>query len=186
MEEILIRAMKSSDKAAVEQICLATASDYLNSTEELQEYTLLMYNRYYTRMLEDSFVAVNFNDEPIGYILCAPDYDTYKSSFYRNELKQIKNISMFKCISALGEIAYMKRYVKEYPAHLHIDILPQYQHMGIGHSLMNHLFAHLKSNSAAGVMLTVSSSNKNAILFYKKCGFKIIARGAGVVFGFRF
>lgn len=186
MEEILIRPMKRSDKAAVERICLATASDYLNSTEKLQEYTLLMYSRYYTRMLEDSFVAVNYKDKPIGYILCAPDYNAYKNSFYRNELKQMKNISMFKCISTLGEIAYMKRFAKEYPAHLHIDILPQYQHQGIGKKLMCSLFNHLKSNNVKGVMLTVSADNKSAIEFYKMCGFEILFKGAGIVFGFRF
>ena len=95
--QIEIRKMRAQDRHAVEHICLATASAVLNSTAKMREYTLLMYNRYYTRMVTDSFVAVNSDDEPIGYILCAPDYERYRKSFYENELKSIRKLGMFFC-----------------------------------------------------------------------------------------
>ncbi len=183
--QIEIRKMRAQDRQAVEHICLSTAPSALNSTVKMREYTLLMYNRYYTRMAGDSFVAVNSYDIPIGYILCAPSYEHYRKSFYENELSGIKKISFTRGISARGEVAYMKRFSKEYPAHLHIDILPEYQHMGIGKKLMQALLTHLKNTGVKGVMLIVSPDNKNAISFYEKCGFTAVSHGAGIVFAIR-
>lgn len=177
--------MRTEDRQAVEQICLATASAVLNSTAKMREYTLLMYNRYYTRMAGDSFVAVNSDNVPIGYIFCAPDYECYRKSFYENELKSIRKLGMMKYFSARSEVLSMKKRAVEYPAHLHIDILPEYQHMGIGKKLMQALLNYLKNAGVKGVMLTVSASNKNGIAFYEKCGFTAVSRGAGIVFAMK-
>lgn len=183
MEQIRIRKMKADDRQAVEHICLATASQFLNSTAKMQEYTLLLYNRYYTRVTEHSFVAVNADDEPIGYILCAPDYEKYRKSFCENELRSIKKLGMMKYFSAKSEVLSMKKWADDFPAHLHIDILSEYQHMGIGKRLMQELIDDLKNAGVRGVMLAVSASNKNAIAFYEKCGFTAVSHGAGIVFG---
>lgn len=180
--QIEIRKMRVEDRQAVEHICLATASAVLNSTAKMREYTLLMYNRYYTRMSGDSFVAVNSEDLPIGYILCAPDYEEYRKSFFENELKSIKKLGLMKYFSAKSEALSMKKRAADYPAHLHIDILPEYQHMGIGGKLMQALLTHLKNAGVKGVMLTVSAANKNGIAFYEKCGFTVASHGAGIVF----
>lgn len=180
--QIEIRKMRAQDRQAVEHICLSTAPPALNSTVKMREYTLLMYNRYYTRMVTDSFVAVNSDDEPIGYILCAPDYECYRKSFYENELKSIRKLGMMKYFSAKSEVLSMKKRAEDYPAHLHIDILPEYQHMGIGGKLMQALLTNLKNEGAKGVMLTVSATNKNGIAFYEKCGFTAVSHGAGIVF----
>lgn len=183
--QIVIRKMRTEDRQAVEHICLATAPSVLNSTARMREYTLLLYNRYYTRTPKDSFVAVNADDEPIGYILCAPDYEEYRKGFFENELKSIKKLGIVRFSSAKSEALAMKRWAADYPAHLHIDILPEYQHMGIGTKLMRSLLTHLKNEGVKGVMLTVSSTNKNGIAFYKKCGFTAVSHGAGIVFAMR-
>lgn len=183
--QIVIRKMRTEDRQAVEHICLATAPAVLNSTAKMREYTLLLYNRYYTRMAGDSFVAVNSDDLPIGYILCAPDYEKYRKGFFENELKSIRKLGMMKYFSAKSEVLSMKKRAEDYSAHLHIDILPEYQHMGIGGKLMQALLNHLKNESVKGVMLTVSSTNKNGIAFYKKCGFTALSHSAGIVFAMK-
>ena len=62
----------------------------------------------------------------------------------------------------------------EYIAHLHIDILPEYQHMGLGTKLMDALCDNLRQKKVKGVMFTVWHKNYNAIKFYEKYGFKLI------------
>jgi len=144
-----------------------------------------MYSSFYIRNPEYNFVAVDSADKPVGYIFCASNYDLYKKSFYENELKSIRKLGILKCFSAKSEVLSMKKWAADYPAHLHIDILPDYQHRGIGKKLVQTLFEHLKQNSVNGVMLTVSASNKRAISFYEKCGFRQLSQGAGVVFAMR-
>lgn len=87
MKGISIRPMISADQAAVENICIETAPPFLCSNDKRREYTLLMYNRYYTRVLQHSFVAVNESDKPVGYILCAPDYKSINRIFSEKSLQ---------------------------------------------------------------------------------------------------
>jgi ribosomal protein S18 acetylase RimI-like enzyme len=61
--------------------------------------------------------------------------------------------------------------VEEFPAHLHIDILPRGQGHGIGRRLMTTLFDALRERGVAGVHLGVSTSNTRAIGFYRHLGF---------------
>lgn len=185
MKGISIRPMMSADKAAVEHICIETAPPFLCSNDKRREYTLLMYNRYYTRVLQHSFVAVDENDKPVGYILCAPDYKSYEQDFFRKELTDIRRLGIFCSISARSEVCSVSKYAKEYPAHLHIDILPAYQRRHIGKELMNTLFHHLKEQKVNGLMLSVSRDNKGAIAFYEKCGFRVLLKGAGIVYGIK-
>lgn len=63
-------------------------------------------------------------------------------------------------------------FLKEYPAHLHIDILPEYQRQGLGRKLMEALWAKLKDDGIPGVHLIMWSKNYEAKKFYLRIGFK--------------
>jgi len=62
----------------------------------------------------------------------------------------------------------------EYPAHLHINILPGYQHMGIGKNLLDMFMANMSSRGVSGVHLGTSNYNFKALPFYRKNGFEVI------------
>ena len=62
----------------------------------------------------------------------------------------------------------------EYPAHLHINILPGCQRMGIGKKLINMFVDNMASKGVAGVHLGTSNYNFKALPFYKKNGFDVI------------
>lgn len=61
--------------------------------------------------------------------------------------------------------------VREYPAHLHIDILPRGQGRGNGRSLMTSFLNDLRSRGVAGVHLGLGLRNHRALRFYSKLGF---------------
>ena len=65
-----------------------------------------------------------------------------------------------------------EKFKDDYPAHLHIDILPAYQRMGFGGKLVQVLSAHLADKGIKGVMLTTGTANKTANNFYNKYGFE--------------
>jgi ribosomal protein S18 acetylase RimI-like enzyme len=61
-----------------------------------------------------------------------------------------------------------------YPAHLHINILPGCQRMGIGKKLIDMFLANMASKGIVGVHLGTSNYNFKALPFYKKNGFNVI------------
>lgn len=62
--------------------------------------------------------------------------------------------------------------LKDYPAHLHIDILPEYQGHGGGKNLIAALLAKLQADNVRGIHLMKSGENKGAEVFYGRMGFE--------------
>ncbi|MDE5985479.1 MAG: GNAT family N-acetyltransferase [Eubacterium sp.] len=180
-----IRKMLKSDIPKAEYICLATADAKLKCDEEQKQTTLLLYSKYYTRAALDScFVLTDENDCAVGYILCAPSYKKYKKEFCKNELKELAKINPRAFFNGISCVLGNMPYAKDYPAHMHIDILPEFQAKGYGGILLTSLCEYLKSNGITGLMLIVDSKNFNAVKFYKKHGFKEIkALAGGIIMG---
>ena len=63
--------------------------------------------------------------------------------------------------------------LEQYPAHLHIDILPEYQRKGWGSVLMQVFLGAVKSVGAKGAHLDMVQSNTSARAFYEKVGFQV-------------
>jgi len=74
----------------------------------------------------------------------------------------------------------------DFPAHLHIDLLPDQQGKGAGRSLIDAAVDLLAQRGATGVHLVADAANEGASAFYPRVGFQILSRtDAGVVFGRR-
>ncbi|MEV7071233.1 GNAT family N-acetyltransferase [Streptomyces sp. NPDC093990] len=65
--------------------------------------------------------------------------------------------------------------VADYPAHLHIDLLPAWQGRGYGRALMTTLFRALHERGVAAVHLCMVTANRPARAFYDRLGFHEIA-----------
>ena len=61
--------------------------------------------------------------------------------------------------------------VAGYPAHLHIDLLPEWQGRGQGRALIRRFVAGLAAAGVPAVHLGMLSSNVNARAFYDRLGF---------------
>jgi len=77
--------------------------------------------------------------------------------------------------------------IDEYPAHLHIDLLPELQGQGVGRRLIRALLAELAERGVPGVHLGVSPRNTGARAFYSRLGFRPLPSddGAGGLLGIR-
>lgn len=60
----------------------------------------------------------------------------------------------------------------DFPAHLHIDLLPEWQGRGFGRALMLRLLATLASQGVQAVHLDMDPANTGARAFYDKLGFR--------------
>lgn len=70
--------------------------------------------------------------------------------------------------------------VADYPAHLHIDLLPRTQGHGYGRTLIEWLCGELAASGIPGVHLGVGCDNTNAIAFYEHLGFSTALDDGGV------
>ena len=167
-----VRPYNVKDKERVQQICLKNA-DCMDSSEDTKKYILLMYCNYYIEQEPyNCFVAVNDEDEAVGYIICSENYDSYEKVFCENYLNQCAAISPKRYVEAKLDLLSHSMFKKEYPAHFHIDIDDSYQRMGIGSLLISALKMHLRKKNINNMMMVCGEDNYNAINFYKKNGFK--------------
>lgn len=169
-----IRPYAQRDKERVRQICLKNA-DCLYAPEDTKKYILLMYCDYYIEQEpENCFVAVDDNDNAVGYIICAQDYGKYAKTFREKYLPQADAISSRRFVEARLDLLSHSMFQSVYPAHFHIDIDEEYQHKGLGSLLISALRMHLKARNIGGMMMVCGADNQQAINFYKKNGFKTL------------
>lgn len=186
---ISVRPYEAKDYDQVRLICIAT-SDIRVRSETKRVYVLKMFCDYYIEAEpKNCFVAVDSDEESgiekvIGYILCASDCENYAKNFIKNYLPKIKETGRLNGFSARSQVFLYSRYAAFFPAHLHIDILPDYQRQGIGGMLTDTLLTHLREMKVKGLMLVVGKKNEKGCSFYRKFGFSEVGKvGPGIVFG---
>lgn len=199
MDDVIIRNYRLEDEAAVEDITYRTGfqGEDLTGRNFFDDRRLwfLMFNYYYARYEpEHYFVAVDASsDAVVGFICGTTDSAAQQRSFQRNVIWRIGTrvflvtiwryprtfVNMLNMgramMSSLGDGEATAAIQADYPAHLHIDLLPERQRRGVGTRLMQHFEAHLIRHGAKGVHLQTSNHNRKAVPFYKKLGFAIVA-----------
>ena len=174
MISLIIRPYNEKDKENVRYICL-NSDGPCKSTKRGINFSLAVYCDYYIeREPENCFVAADENNKAIGYIICTEDFDVFKKSFLEEYYSKIAKWEFKRRKSALRSIVSHEKYKEEYPAHLHIDVLPDYQRMGLGHRMTDALLEHLKNKGVKGLMLTTWIKNKKGRGFYDKYGFSLL------------
>lgn len=132
-----------------------------------------------------------------GYIVCAPDTNGYNDWFisewwpsasarYTRPPPPAAGEEPSREYKALndGDTRVQSRggefdYSGQYPAHLHIDLLPEIQGKGLGRRLIMTLLDTLRRKGVKGLHLGTQEKNKDACAFYEKMGFKRVPGKAG-------
>lgn len=178
-----IRPVGKYDIIDIEYICRMTAGNMCRREPVKGAVISKMYSTYYARECRDtSFVLVNEKDKPVGYVLCESDYNRYRRIYLRRDVPAIWKLNRERGLEAAFFHIPYDILGRRYPAHLHIDILPEYQSKGYGQQLINTLLDKLREMNIPGVMLITNRDNKGAIRFYERLGFKtILAIGDPVI-----
>ena len=170
-----IRPAELRDLENVEYVCRMTAGDIACTNEKIGNAIAKTFSTYYIcECCESCFVLANENDNAVGYILCEPNYKRFRKLFRQKYIPLISEIHKKNGRDAWFLPIPYSIFGKKYPAHLHIDILPEYQNMGFGSKLIEILLSELKSQGVKGVMLTANFENYGAIRVYKRLGFKTV------------
>ncbi len=184
----LIRPARTRDArevAALYDICLRTGADGRDASALYSDPLLLgeVYLGAYLELAPDlAFVLTDDNDAPVGYVLGAADtaafeeksaaawwpalQEQYPRGTFEEGTSDARLVNMIHNPSRMDQ-----KVIAGYPAHLHVDLLPQGQGGGNGRRLMEILFAALREQDVEGIHLGVSLENTQAIGFYQHLGF---------------
>lgn len=175
----MIRKYENKDREAFQKICLETAPENLKSSPKKANFLLYRYCDYYIdNFPEFCFSLTGGNNEAVGYILCCPDSVKYKNEFV-SKGEDCLSLTFWQKSGLKFDTKIYLPYYDKYPAHLHIDILPEYQHKGFGTELIFSLTNELSKHNINGVMLCVGEKNENAVNFYLKNNFTTIKKLPG-------
>jgi ribosomal protein S18 acetylase RimI-like enzyme len=192
MNEI-IRYYRPEDETAVSSITYRTGFKGEDLTGrgffDDQRLFFLLSIYYYARFEPEHFFVIekSGSGEVIGFICGTPDSTTQEKRFIRTMAWRILLRALFvtlwrypRTFKTLLTILKMYRAIQEhdrqafyeqYPAHLHINLLPGCQGLGLGTELMRRFEEHMIRQGAWGLNLSTTNYNRKAIPFYEKLGF---------------
>ncbi len=199
---LLIRPAVQSDIPYLYRICLETADNGKDASTLFLDPWLL--GQYYAAPYLFHDISLCFIAEegfvPKGYILGTDDTTSFNRWFDTEWLPSLRRRyplpelgsapvtttpPVFRSETERSLIASLLNspntpdpalnpWITSYPAHLHIDLLPDLQGKGCGRMLLETLLAALATRGCPGIHLGVSGTNTGAIAFYKKMGFSIL------------
>ncbi|KAK0453491.1 acyl-CoA N-acyltransferase [Armillaria borealis] len=201
MNSIIIRRATEADEAALSRICLLTA-DTGKSAEHLHDFGELpglVYAVPYVKLPTTwGFVLVDRTHEVVGYIIGSKDTRAYEQHASEHWWPALAEKYPPESATKPADVRYMQllRNMHTAPAaniafasaHLHIDILPEYQKQGWGRKLMQTALDYLKGENIVGdgVWLGMDPRNEGARKFYERLGFADIEGAPGGNMGIKF
>ncbi len=177
-----IRKYESKDYEDVQYVCQNADGGGMN--EEMRKVVLQLFCNYYIDNEGENCFVLADDGKAVGYVICASNYDEFDKKY--NLIYKPNAIEIASWSKDWAENTYNlhEKYKEKYPAHLHIDILPEYQRGGWGRKLIDTLIVHLKNKGINGLILTTGPQNESAIKFYNKLGFTELHRDSqDVAFG---
>ncbi|MEV6247857.1 GNAT family N-acetyltransferase [Streptomyces sp. NPDC051742] len=184
-----VRRYRPSDRTALADICVRTAHEGGDSSGLYPDPELMpsIFAYPYVELEpEFAFVLDDGAGRAVGYVLGAADTDTFALRFRTEWLPKVA--ARFpeparEPATPTEEMARLlhtpERMVRDelaaHPAHLHIDLLPQWQGRGYGRALIRTLLAELRAAGVPAVHLCMVQANTKARAFYDRLGFAPLA-----------
>lgn len=197
----IIRPYRPGDRAAMYEICLKTADAGGDATGVLSDDSLwgdLFAVPYVERHPDLAWIVESDDQRAIGYIVATDDTDAFYT-WFRDEWwpefheRHPRPVEVRTREDRMVEYGYTRApgadsNTAAYPAHLHIDLLPETQGQGLGRRLIETLFAELERRGVRGLHLGMDPDNIGAAAFYERLGMVELqtapgGKSYGVTFG---
>lgn len=177
-----IRPYHPSDLTMLYRICLLTGDNGGDATAVYKDPDLL--GHYYAgpyAVLEPAlcFILTHHN-VPCGYVLGTKDSAVFARRCEAEWFPPLRaryplpdeadHSADANIIRLIHRGQGVDDSLSDYPAHLHIDLLPVAQGGGWGRKMLTHFFAALRQQGVPGVHLGVARINERAVGFYEHMG----------------
>jgi ribosomal protein S18 acetylase RimI-like enzyme len=191
MIEAALRRYQAADRPSLYAICLRTGDRGRDASATSCHPELLgdYYAIPYVEREPDLCLVLTSASGPQGYILGTADTRSFVAWFNREWLPGLRMKFASVSASAGASDAWLRRHLErdaelppcadDYPAHLHIDLLPAAQAQGWGRRMVAAWFELLRARGVPGVHLGVSKANHPAIAFYARVGFERLGEQGG-------
>lgn len=182
-EIIEIIPYASSDLDNLYSICLITGESIKAETNLYKDSKLLghFYAAPYAVLEPELTFIVSLDGQPSGYILGTKDSEKFKQKTEEAWFPSLRdkyqmpeendNSPDAAMIRLIHQGYNLKKEFVNYPAHLHINLLPVMQGKGFGKKIMLTFTQKLKELNVSALHLEVGKKNIGAIRFYKRMGF---------------
>lgn len=193
MNETRIRPARTGDGDAVAAICLRTAQSGSDATGLYSNERLpgLTWALPYLEFPGATALVVDRPDGVAGYLVGAADSVAFEHWFTtqwrRSALATLGDLNPRTELDR-RDFAYLTRepephagWQEDYPAHLHINLLPVLQGQGWGRVLIEAFLAEMRAQGMPGVALGVADDNQRARDFYMHLGFREIPESGGML-----
>ncbi|MFH8463073.1 GNAT family N-acetyltransferase [Streptomyces sp. NPDC017991] len=180
-----IRSYRPADRAAVADICVRTALDGGDSRERYPDEELMpsIFATPYCHLEPElAFVLDDGSGRAVGYVIGTADTEQFVKTFRASWIPQVAgrypqptakprtpDEEMIALLHTPERMILPD--LAAYPAHLHIDLLPDWQRRGFGRGLMRTFLAALHDRGAPAVHLGMVTANVAARAFYDRLGF---------------
>jgi len=185
----MIRPYRESDHAAVYDVCVRTADAGGDARGKYHSDDLMpdLFAGPYLFLEPDFAFVLDDGNRAVGYVIGTPDTAAFARAYRARWIPRLAGRypppipgppdPPGNPDEEMLALHYQPEWMvwpglDEYPAHLHIDLLPPFQGAGHGRALMETFYAAAAGAGAAGVHVTVATANTRAIGFYRRLGFR--------------
>ncbi len=194
-----IRANRPDDLGTLYEICLATGAAGADASHLYQDPALIghVYAGGYAALCPETVFVAEDREGVAGYIIGPADTRSFEARMEETWWPPLRARYADSDGGATrdGRMRHLihhparmpSRIVDTYPAHLHINLLPRLQGLGIGRRLIDRWREAVTALGATGAHLAVGTRNARAVRFYRAYGFCEVERFAAphdvIVFG---
>lgn len=184
---MLIRGYRPDDQDGLYAVSLATGDAGGDAAALYRDRTLIghIYVGPYVALLPELVLVAEDADGVAGYVLGAADTRAFEArqevewwpalrAAYPDPLAtppEQRTADQQRCHRIHHPLRMPEDLLREYPSHLHINLLPRLQGRGVGRELVGRWLRLAADRGSAGVHLGVNAGNGRAMGFYGSCGF---------------
>jgi Acetyltransferases len=190
---LTLRPYEPADLDALYRICLETGDSGADATAQHADPQLVghIYAAPYGVLEPHNVFVAEDGAGVAGYIVGAHDTHAFADRLEREWWPDLRR----RYASATGLTdadrsrveAIMKPghppadLVAQYPAHIHMNLLPRLRGQRVGSRLLNMWVEQARAAGVSGIHLGAGATNAGGIAFWSKCGFGIWREAPGVV-----
>lgn len=184
-----VRAYQPPDRDGVRHVCFATGlmGDPVDWQWSDEESFADAFSGYYTDREPESALVVEHGGRVVGYLLgCVDSRQAWNAGAVlgrhivgrRLALRRGTAGFVWRAVGDVAVDAVRRRlpsagvFDQRWPAHLHVDLLPEARGRGVGSALVHRWLASLRERGVAGCHLETMAENTTAVAFFEARGFR--------------
>ena len=180
-----IRRYQAGDRDDVYDVCVRTGAAGQDARGRYSSDDLLgdIYAGPYLHIAPEHAYVLDNGTRAVGYVIGTPSTPEFVAAFRSQWLPRMRgrydppdgspaSEEERKLADLFDPEQMLRPELAPYPAHLHINLLPDYQGAGHGRALMAVFLASAAAAGASSCYLVVRAANTGALRFYDKLGWR--------------